>query len=331
MKRRQFIRAFGCALVLKPVLARAQQRGKVPLVGILDTDDTAKFESIRFGAFEETLRDRGWINGKSIRLERRVVGTQAHLIPSMAADLVALAPDVLVSTSTLTTAALAERSKSIPIVFLGVFDPIASGFSDGLSRPSRNMTGFTVFDPALGGKTLQLLKDLKPAIRRVTMISNSDAAPGRSTATALFVERTTQFGRDLNIEFKLAEVRSAADIETTISSLGPEDGLSVAADQFLWANRRLITDLTARYRIPAIYSWYSYVDEGGLMAYTVDVEPFWRGAASYVDQLLRGISLAELPIQQPKTFALVINLATARALDLTVPRELLVQARRTVE
>jgi putative ABC transport system substrate-binding protein len=331
MKRRQFLNAFGCALLVKPALALAQQKGKVPLVGVLDTDDTAKFESIRFGAFEETLRDRGWINGKSIRLERRVVGTQAHLIPSMAAELVVLAPDVLVSTSTVTTSALAERSKSIPIVFIGVGDPISSGFSDSLSKPSRNITGFAVFDPAMSGKWLQLLKDLKSTVRRVTMISNSDAAPGRSIMSVL-VERTNrQFGRNLNIELKLAEVLTAADIENTISSMGPEDGLLVAADQFLWTNRRLIIDLAARQRVPALYVWSSYVDQGGLIAYTVDVEPLWRGLASYVDQLLRGISLAELPIQQPTAFALVINLATARALDLTVPRELLVQARRVVE
>jgi putative tryptophan/tyrosine transport system substrate-binding protein len=161
---------------------------------------------------------------KSIRLERRVVGTQAHLIPSMAADLVALAPDVLVSTSTVTTSALAERSTSILIVFLGVYDPISSGFSDGLSRPSRNMTGFTVFDPAMVGKSMQLLKDLKPTIRRVTMISNSDAAPGRQLMSAT-LERNRRFGRDLNIGFERAEVRTAADIEATISSMGPEDGL----------------------------------------------------------------------------------------------------------
>jgi putative ABC transport system substrate-binding protein len=333
MKRRQFLQflnALGCALVLKPVLALAQQHGKVPLVGILDTDATVKFEPLKFGAFAETLRDRGWVIGTTVRVERRVVGTQTHLMPSMAADLVALAPDVLVSTSTLTTAALAERNKSIPIVFLGVFDPISSGFTDGLSRPSHNMTGFTVFDPNIGSKQLQLLKDLKPTIRRVTGLSNADAAAGRQIAS-VFTERTRQFGRDLNIEYKLAEVRTAADIETAISSMGPEDGLHVLADQFLWANHRIIIDLAARYRIPTMYAWPVYVDEGGLIAYTVDQTPQWRGAAGYVDQLLRGVSLTELPIQQPTIFTLVINLATARALDLTVPRELLVQAHRVVE
>jgi putative ABC transport system substrate-binding protein len=314
MKRRQFLNAFGYALVLKPALAQAQQQGRVPLVGILDTDATAKYEPIKFGAFEETLRNRGWIIGTTVRLERRIVGLQTHLIPSMAADLVALAPDVLVSTSTVTTAALAERSKSIPIVFLGVFDPILSGFTDGLSRPGRNMTGFTVFAEGLTGRSLQLLKDLKPTIHRVTMISNSDAAPGRHIMS---VSKTPQFARDLNIEYKVAEVRTAADIETTISSMGPGDGLMVAADQFVWANRRLIIDLAERHRIPTSYAWSGYVDEGGLMAYTVDQEPQWRGAAGYVDQLLRGISLAQLPIQQPTNFDLVINLATARALDLT--------------
>jgi putative ABC transport system substrate-binding protein len=268
------------------------------------------------------------MNGTTVRLERRVVGLQIDLIPSMAADLVALAPDVLVSTSTLTTAALAEKSKSIPIVFLGVFDPIQSGFTDGLSKPSRNMTGFTVFDPDIGGKQLQLLKDVKPTIRRVTTISNSDAAPGRQVMS---ISKAPQFAKDLNLEYKVAEVLTAADIETTISSMGPEDSLMVAADQFLWANRRLIIDLASRYRIPTLYAWSTYVEEGGLMAFTVDVEPQWRGTAGYVDQLLRGISLTDLPIQQPTSFVFAINLATARALNLTVPRELLVQARRVVE
>jgi putative ABC transport system substrate-binding protein len=329
MKRRQFLNAFGSALVLKPALAQTQQQAKVPLVGILDTDATPKFEPIKFGAFQETLRDRGWIIGANVRLERRIVGLQTQLIPSMAADLVALAPDVLVSTSTVTTAALAERSTSIPIVFLGVFNPIRSGFTDGLSRPSRNMTGFTVFDPDMGKKQLQLLRELKPTIRRATSLANSDAAPGR--ATQVEVEKARQFCRDFNVECNGAEVRTAADIETTISSMGPEDALAVGADQFLWANRRLIIDLAARYRVPTIYAWSAYVDEGGLIAYTVDQQPQWRGAAGYVDQLLRGISLTELPIQQPTIFSLVINLATARALDLTVPRELLVQAHRVVE
>jgi putative tryptophan/tyrosine transport system substrate-binding protein len=187
-----------------------------------------------------------------------------------------------------------------------------------------------VFDPDMLGKSMQLLKEMKPTIRRVTTLSNSDAAPGRHIVNA-HLEKNKKFGRDLNIEYNVAEVGTAADIEDTISSMGPEDGLQVAADQFLWANRRLIIDLVARYRIPAIYAWATYVDEGGLLAYTVDVEPFWRGAAGYVDQVLRGMSLAELPIQQPKTFALVINLATAKALELTVPRELIVQARRVVE
>ena len=187
--------------MLKPALAQAQQRGKVPLVGILDTSDDEKFRSITIGAFEGVLQDRGWINGTTVRLERRVVGTQTHLITSMAADLVDLAPDVLVSISTVNTAALADKSKSIPIVFINVSDPISSGFSDGLSRPSRNITGFVVFDPAMGGKTLQLLRDLKPAIRRVTAIQNADASAGRQISS-VFIERTRQYGKEMGIEYR---------------------------------------------------------------------------------------------------------------------------------
>jgi putative ABC transport system substrate-binding protein len=330
MKRRQFLFNLGSALLLQPVLAQAQQQEKLPLICVLDTSDDDKFRSVTIGAFEEVLRDRGWLNGKNVRLERRVVGTQTRLIPTMAAELVTLAPDVLVSISTVNTAAIAERTTKIPIVFINVSDPIQSGFSDALSKPSRNITGFVVFDPAIGGKMLQLLRDLKPAIRRVTTISNPDASAGRSIAS-VFQERTGQYGREMGVEYRVAEVLTTADIEAAISSLGPEDGLIVSADQFLWANRRLIIDLAARHRIAAIYSWAVYVAEGGLMAYTVDSAALWRGAAGYVDQLLRGSKLEELPIQLPTVFALHINLATAKALELTVPRELLVQARQIIE
>jgi putative tryptophan/tyrosine transport system substrate-binding protein len=330
MKRRQFLNAFGCALVLNPALAQAQQQGKIPLVGILNTTDEDKFRAITIGAFEESFRDRGWINGKSVRIERRVVGTQTHLIPAMATELVALAPDVLVSIGTVNTAALAERTAKTPIVFVNVSDPVQSGFTVGLSKPSRNITGFVVFDPSMGGKMLQLLKDLTPEIRRVTAISNADTAPGNLVAS-VFTERTSQYGRQMGIEYRRTEVRTAADIEAAISSLGPKDGLLVQPDPFLWANRRLIFDLTARYRIPAIYSWAGYVVEGGLMAYTIDQAQLWRGAATYVDQLLKGARLEDLPIQLPTSFVFDINLATAKTLGLTFPRELVIQARRIVE
>ena len=330
MRRRQFLNVLGCALVSRPVLAQAQYQGKIPVVGILDTSDDEKFRSITIGAFEEVLRDHGWIDGKSVRLERRVVGTQTHLIPAMATELVTLVPDVLVSISTVNTAALAERTATIPIVFINVFDPIQSGFTDGLSRPSRNMTGFTVFAPDMTGKSMQLLKEMKPTIRRVTMISNSDASPGRHIVS-VYLEANKKFARGLNIEYKAAEVRTAADIETTISLMGPEDGLMVSADQFLWANRRLIFDLTAHNRIPAIYSWSGYVIEGGLMAYTIDQAQLWRGAAVYVDQLLNGERLVELPIQLPTSFVFDINLVAAKTIGLTFPRELVIQARRIIE
>ena len=330
MRRRQFLNVLGCALVSRPVLAQTQRQGKIPVVGILDTSNDEKFRSITIGAFEEVLRDHGWIDGKSVRLERRIVGTQTHLVPAMATELVTLAPDVLVSISTVNTAALSERTATTPIVFINVFDPIQSGFTDGLSRPSRNMTGFTVFAPDMTGKSMQLLKEMKPTIRRVTMISNSDASPGRHIVS-VYLEGNKKFARGLNIEYNIAEVRTAADIETTISSMGPEDGLMVSADQFLWANRRLIFDLTARYRIPAIYSWSGYVIEGGLMAYTIDQAQLWRGAAIYVDQLLNGVRLEELPIQLPTSFVFDINLVTAKTIGLTFPRELVIQARRIIE
>ena len=215
-------------------------------------------------------------------------------------------------------------------MFIFVGDPIQSGFSEGLARPSRNLTGFTVFDPAMGGKMLQLCKDLKPELRRVTAMYNPDLGGGRY-GLSIFMARTKQFGMDMGLEFKEAQVRTPAEIETAMAQMGEHDGLFVGADQFVFSNRRLIIDLAARYRVPAIYSWGGYVREGGLMSYSVDTAAQWRGAADYVDRLLRGTKIEELPIQQPTVFNFVVNVTTAKTLGLTIPRELLVQARELIE
>jgi putative ABC transport system substrate-binding protein len=326
MRRRQLLIGLASTVIV-PVQARAQQP-KVPLVAILTDDPSVKVGAI--AVFQEKLGELGWMDGNTIRFERRVPDLAAQTMSTHATDLVNLAPDALVSVGTVYTEALAERTRRIPIVFINASDPILSGFSDSLSKPSRNLTGFTVFDPAMGGKMLQLLKDVNPDLRKVALMSNPDASSGRQIASA-FWTRTQQFAREMNIELTKADVHSTGDIETVISGMKRSDGLFVSADQFLYANRHLIIDLALRQNVPAIYPWPGYVTDGGLMAYTSDPFTNFRGAAVYVDQLLRGTKLESLPIQLPTTFALHINLATARSLGLEISRELLVQAHRIVE
>jgi putative tryptophan/tyrosine transport system substrate-binding protein len=192
------------------------------------------------------------------------------------------------------------------------------------------MTGFTVFALDMPGKTLQLLREMKSEIRRVTVIYDPNQGSGKS-ASAVILVRMKQFGTDMGIELKEAQCSNAVEIEAAMASLGPGDGLWVEADPTMFSNRRLIIDLAARYRVPVIYPWARYVREGGLMAYSVDYTELWRSAAGYVDRLLRGTKLEELPIQQPAKFNFDINLVTAKALGFTVPSALLAQATQVIE
>jgi putative ABC transport system substrate-binding protein len=266
-----------------------------------------------------------------VRIQRRVPGSSKDKIDSDADALVSLAPDVLIANSTVLTAALAQRTWQIPIVFMFVGNPIGSGFTDGLARPSRNMTGFTLFDGSMGGKMVQLLRDLEPNLRAVVAMNNPDFGGGGQTAISMFMAKTKQTGIEMGIEVRDAYVRTTAEIETTIAQMDEHVGLMVGGDQFVFSNRRLIIDLAARHRIPAIYPWANYVREGGLMAYTIYSPGQWQGAADYVDRILRGTNVVDLPIQQPSKFNFMINLKTAKALGIAVPREVLVLAQEVIE
>jgi putative ABC transport system substrate-binding protein len=280
--------------------------------------------------FKEKVQSYGWIEGQTIRFERRKAGTDVDQTKHEAMALVDLKPDVLVASSTVVAAALAERTSDIPIVFLAVADPIQSKFSDSLARPSRNMTGLALSDPAMGGKIVQLLKEVASDLKRVTIIYDPDIGAGRQVLS-VYTANARQFASEMGLDFGEAHVHGAREIEESISTLGQGDGLWVGADSTIFANMKLIIELAARRRVPAIYSWPQFVADGGLMSYFVDQAELWRGAADYVNRLLTGTRVQELPIQQPSRYVMSINLATAKALGITIPREVLVRATEVIE
>src|SRR5262249_26053273 len=211
MRRRELIALGSAAVVVLPLAVRAQQSNRMRVIGILDVAYEDAYRKFNIGAFEEAFSKLGWVDGESVRIQRRVPGSSKDKIDSDADALVSLAPDVLIANSTVLTAALAQRTRQIPIVFMFVGNPIDSGFTDGLARPSRNMTGFTAFDPAIGGKMVQFLRDVKPNLRTVMAMANPDFGGGRS-ANSIFMERTKQMGIEMGIEVRKANVRTTAEI-----------------------------------------------------------------------------------------------------------------------
>jgi len=315
-------------VTLPATITAAQSR--LPLVGELLTQHS--LADFAVGGFEKRLQELGWIPGSTIRIERRVIASPSTEddIQRKGSELLGLAPDVLFTVSNPLTDALAKQTQKVPIIFVMAGDAIGAGFTDSLARPSRNITGFTGFEWENGAKMVQFLKDIKPAIRHVAIMFGPYESRDQE-AFVRYVARTHEIVAQIGVECTRRDVRTPAEIEATISGLGPLDGLYTGTDQFIFANRHLIIDLAARYRIPAIHSWFGVVSDGGLMSYSADVPTIWRSAAEYVDRILKGAVVHELPIQEPRIYNLDINIATAKALDLVVPRSMLEIAHRIVE
>jgi putative tryptophan/tyrosine transport system substrate-binding protein len=329
MRRRDFLTTLGGVLLSKS--SAAQQSKRAPVVGILDPSvPVSPTSDAQIAIFKEALREIGWVDGKNVVIERRKVGSDNELTKREATNLVGLGPAVLVGSSTVVAAALAERTKTIPIVFVGVAEPIGSGFTDSLSKPSRNLTGFTVFDPEMGGKLVQLLKEIKPSITKVTALFDLDIGAGRHVLSNL-MNRWKELAQSMDLDFEVADIKSASDIEQVFSKLGDKDAIIVAPDTTMNINVKLISQLAESQRVPAIYSWPRQVRLGGLMSYSVDTDQLWRNTASYVGQLLAGANISELPVQQPTRFMLSLNLATAKRMELTMPRTLLTLAHEVYE
>jgi putative tryptophan/tyrosine transport system substrate-binding protein len=328
MRRREFIAFLGGAATW-PVAARAQQGGGMRRIGVLVAYAESDREGqARVAAFQDGLQKLGWTEGRNIRIDYRwAAGEEA--MQRFAKELVALQPDLIFATTTPATAAMLQQTRSIPIIFATVVDPVGSGFVASFPRPGGNVTGFTNIEPTMAGKLLGLLEEIAPRVNRVAFLFNPAAAPYAEVLLNPFKAAALSFG----VEAFAAHVRDASELESVIAAQArkPNGGLIVIPDVFLSAHRAEITSLAARYRLPAVYPYRYYAELGGLLSYGNDQLDDCRRAASYADRILKGARPSELPVQAPVKFELVINLKTAKALGLTVPETLLATADEVIQ
>jgi putative tryptophan/tyrosine transport system substrate-binding protein len=328
MRRREFMTVLGGAAVGWPLAARAQgerMRRIGVLMGIAESDPARQsFEA----AFTEALQELGWSNGRNIRIEYRWGAGDAERIRNFARELVEMQLDLIVGHTTPVVAALKAQTRTIPIVFTQVSDPVGSGFIDGFAKPGGNITGFTNLESSTGSKLVELLKEVAPTITRVAVMFNPDTAPDRGS---YFLRPVEAAAPSLHVEVIPAPVHNDAEIEAAITTLAPATGLIVMPDVFILAHREQILALADRHRLPAAYAYRLFAASGGLLSYGTDLADLFRRAAPYVDRILTGTKPAELPVQQPTKFELVINLRTAKALGLNVPLSLQAGADEVIE
>jgi putative tryptophan/tyrosine transport system substrate-binding protein len=328
MRRRELLVLFGSGVALSRA-ARAQEQGRVRRIGLLmasaesDPDGQARVK-----AFRDALQELGWVEDRNLHLYRRWAAGGEDRFRAYAAELVALAPDLVLADATPSVVALLRETKTIPIVFCRVADPVGSGFVESLARPGGNVTGFTAFETSIGLKWLELLKEAAPGLTHVALLFNPKTAPH---IESLFLRSIQAAASSLGIAAVPARVQSSAEIEDAIRALGQASGgLAAMPDTFLVDHRGLIIQMAAQHRVPAIYTNRLFAEEGGLLSYGFDVPDMYRRAAAYADRLLRGARPSELPVQAPRTFQLVINLRTAKALGIPVPPTLLVRADEVI-
>ena len=329
MRRREFITLLGGAAAAWPLAARAQQGERMRRIGVLlpAAADDPEFQA-RVGAFLQGLAQLGWTIGRNVRIDTRWATTNAADIRRHAAELAALAPDVILAHGASTVGPLLQATRTVPIVFPVVGDPVGAGFVDSLARPGGNATGFMTFEYSLSGKWLELLKQIAPGVTRVAVLRDPAIASG-----------TGQFGAiqavapSLRVEVSPVNVRDAGEIERAVAAFARSSngGLIVTASALAALHRDLIITLAARHKLPAVYYERYFVAAGGLISYGPDYVDQYRRAAGYVDRILKGEKPADLPVQAPTKYELVINLKTAKALGLDVPPTLLARADEVIE
>ena len=327
MRRREFI--LGGAATAWSVTARAQQDERVRRIVVLlpAAADDAVFQA-RVGAFLQALALLGWTIGRNVRIDTRWATTNAAEIRRHAAELAALAPDVILAGGTSPAVPLLQTTRTVPIVFTHVIDPVGAGLVESLARPGGNATGFMIFEYSLSGKWLELLKEIAPGVTRVAVLR--DAAQGFATSQFAVIQAVAP---SLRVEINPVDMRDAGEIERTVAAFGrsPNGGMIVTAGGAAVRYRDLIVTLAARHKLPAIYWERLFVAAGGLISYGADLIDQYRLAAGYVDRILKGGKPADLPVQAPTKYELVINLKTAKALGLTIPPAVLARAAEVIE
>ena len=327
--RRQFITLLGGAAAALPLAARAQQPERMRRIGVLHlqaADDPE--QQARIAAFRQGLQQFGWIDGRNLRIDFRWSAGSAADARKYASELVALSPDVILTSGAAAVAPLLQATRSVPIVFVLVADPVGAGIVDSLARPSGNVTGFTSFEYSFGGKWLELLKEIAPSVTRAAV--NRD--PTDSAGIGVFGAVQTA-ASSVGVELSPVNVRDASEMERAIAAFarGSNGGLILTPGGLAFIHRDLIVTLAARHKLPAVYFSRPFVVAGGLASYGPDNVDQYRRAAGYVDRILKGEKPADLPVQAPTKYELVINLKTAKALGLTVPPTLLARADEVIE
>ena len=329
MKRREFITLIGGAAAAWPLAARAQQGERVRRIGVLmstavdDPQDPA-----RLAAFAQGLQELGWTIGRNLRIDYRWGASSPDNTRKYAAELAALAPDVMLASGTPALAAVQQIRHTIPVVFANVTDPVAAGFVESLARPGGNATGFLLFEYGISGKWLELLKEIAPRVTRVAVLRDPTQSSGTGQLGAI-----QSAASQLGVEFRPIGARDAREIERGITDFGrgPNGGLIVTGGTQAREHRELIIGLAARHRLPAVYFNRLFVEAGGLISYGADTIDPLRRAANYVDRILKGEKPADLPVQAPTNYELVVNLKTAKALGLEIPSSVLARADEVIE
>jgi ABC-type uncharacterized transport system substrate-binding protein len=326
--RREFITLLGGAAAAWPLGARAQQADRMRRIGVLsglaaDNQDN----KVRLAAFQQRLQQLGWTDGHNVRIDYRFVAGNLENYRKYAAELVALAPDVILAPGA-SLAPLLEATRTVPIVFVTVIDPVGAGFVASLARPGGNATGFTNYEYSMSGKWLELLKEIAPRVTRAAVLRDPAVTAGIGQFGAVQIVAPS-----LGVELSPVDVRDAHEIERAVTAFarGLNGGLIVTASASGVAHRELITTLAARHKLPAVFSARFYVASGGLISYAPDSIDPYRRAAGYVDRILKGEKPADLPVQAPTKYELVINLKTAKALGLEVPATLIARADEVIE
>ena len=329
MRRREFIRALG-GVASWPLAALAQQPERLKRIGVLMDFEASEPEGqARKAAFSQRLQHLGWAEGNNVQIDTRWAGDDADRERSYSAELVALTPDVILASASPSIAALQRVTHTVPIVFAIVIDPVGAGFVSSLARPGGNTTGFSAFEYSLSGKWLELLKELAPSVARIAVLRDPTQAAGIGQFAAIQAMAPPSFG----MELRPIDVRDLAEIERGVTALAskPNGGLIVTASTYAVKHRDLIISLATRFRLPNVYPFRYWPADGGLASYGPNPTDNYARAADYVDRILKGAKPADLPVQAPTKYELVVNLKTAKGLGLTITPSLLATADKVIE